>query len=84
MNVKEVIVNNPKAVAQALCSFGAAGVGLYFVLAGHPDQGASLQSHIGAAVTPIATAITVVTALLSALHFSRGPTAPPSSTPQKS
>jgi hypothetical protein len=73
MTVLETIKANPQGVTKGLIAFACAGVVLYFTLAGKPEQAQNITNEIGAMVVPISTAIGIASALISAMHFSRGP-----------
>lgn len=73
MNVITVIKTNPLGVTKALAALASAGVILYFTLAGKPDSSNSIVNEISGLIVPVATAFGIFSALVSTLHFSRGP-----------
>jgi hypothetical protein len=81
MNVLETIQTNPLAVSKALVALASAGAVTYFTLAGQPGKSTEFVTEAATVIVPLGSLLGLVCALLSALHFSRGPAPinPPSS-----
>lgn len=82
MGILETIQKNPQASVAALISAAAGVVTCYFTLLGHPEQGDPIVKELSDMAVPIGTAATIVMALKSGIHFSRGPAPLPSEQPQ--
>ncbi len=78
MNLIETIKTNPAAFDHALTTVACIAVVGYFVVLSHD----AIASWVGSLVVPISIARGVVSALMSVVHFLRGPVPvnPPSST----
>jgi hypothetical protein len=83
MGILETIQKNPQAASAALISAATALVTCYFTLVGHPEKSDSIIKGLSDMAVPIGTAITIVMALKSGIHFSRGPAPLPATQPPK-
>jgi len=82
MGILETIQKNPQASVAALISAATGVVTCYFTIVGHPERGDSIAKQLSDMAVPIGTAVTIVMALKSGIHFSRGPAPLPAEQPQ--
>jgi hypothetical protein len=73
MSILDTIKANPQGITKAVFAVAFAGVSLWFLMVGKPDQATSVNNELSGFVVPITTAITIALSLVSAMHFSRGP-----------